>query len=326
MVKRKRSIGSLRLELIAKSREAALSAIRIFNDPHVSFKSEAFIVLMIIAWTYMLHAHYRGKKIDYRCFEQGPKRRIFHKTKHGAYKCWELEECLSNANCPIDRDTGNNIRFLIKLRNEIEHQMTRSLDNYLSGRYQACALNYNEYLKRLFGEKYGMDSLLTYSIQFVRLTKQQISGPPSESEIPQRLRAFITEFDNSLSDEQHKNERFSYRLVFTRQLANRKGQADQVIQFIPPDSELAEKLEKTYWVIKEQERPKFRAKEVVKAVREAGFSKFRIAPEHVTMWKEQDAKNPAKGYGTEVGGTWYWYQSWIDRCNKLCRDAADKYR
>ena len=56
MAKRNRRIGSLKNELLTKSGEAALSAIRIFNDPHVSFKSESFIVLMTIAWTYLLHA------------------------------------------------------------------------------------------------------------------------------------------------------------------------------------------------------------------------------------------------------------------------------
>ena len=80
-----------------KSREAALSAIRVFNDPQVAFKSETFIVLMAIAWTYLLHAHYRGKRIEYRHYKQGPKRRVFDRTKHGAYKYWELERCLNEA-------------------------------------------------------------------------------------------------------------------------------------------------------------------------------------------------------------------------------------
>jgi hypothetical protein len=109
-------------------------------------------------------------------FKSGPKRRVFEKTKHHAFKYWELERCLNDADCPIDRDTANNLRLLITLRHEIEHQMTRSLDNFLSGRYQACALNYNEYLKKLFGQKYGMDAVLTYSIQFVRLTRYSTSS------------------------------------------------------------------------------------------------------------------------------------------------------
>lgn len=45
-----------------------MAAIRVYNDPSTRFKSETYIVLMVIAWTYLLHAHYRAKRIDYRYF------------------------------------------------------------------------------------------------------------------------------------------------------------------------------------------------------------------------------------------------------------------
>jgi hypothetical protein len=326
MAKRQRSIGSFRQELVAKSREAALTAIRVFNDPQVSFKSETFIVLMIIAWTYLLHAYYRGKGIEYRYYRQGPKRRIFDRTRYDAYKYWELERCLNDAQSPIDRESANNLRFLIGLRHEIEHQMTRSLDSYLSGRYQACALNYNEYLKKLYGKKYAIDRQLAYSIQFMELTEEQIAGRKPESAVPERLRAFVAEFDGSLTHEEYNSPRYSYRLLFKRKLVNRPGQADRVVEFIDPNSELAKTIDKEYWIKKEVERPKFRAKDVVAAVRQAGFPRIRISPEHVELWKAEDAKNPSKGFGADIQGTWYWYQCWIDRCIELCRAAGDLYR
>jgi hypothetical protein len=174
IAKRHRRLWSLKRELITKSREAALSAIKIFNDPLINFKTETFIVLMIIAWTYLLHAYYRSKKIEYRYYSIGKNgKKVFDHTKNGAFKHWELERCLNDENCPIDSDTRNNLRFLIGLRHEIEHQMTQSLDNFLSGRYQACAINHNEYIKRLFGEKHGVDQHLAYSIQFLALTEEQ---------------------------------------------------------------------------------------------------------------------------------------------------------
>lgn len=326
MSKRLRSIGSFRRELVMKSREAALTAIRVFNDPQVSFKSETFIVLMMIAWTYLLHAHYRGKGIEYRYFKQGPVRRVFERTKHGAYRNWDLERCLNNDRSPIDRDTTNNLRFLIGLRHEIEHQMTRSLDAHLSGRYQACALNYNEYIKKLIGKRLGIDQQLAFSIQFMGLTEEQISGPKPEASIPERLRAYVTEFDGALTHEEYNSPRYSYRLLFKRKLVNRPGQADRVVEFIDPTSDLAKAIDKEYWVKKEVERPKFRATDVANAVRAAGFAKFRVMPEHSSMWKAQDARDPAKGYGVDVQGAWYWYQSWIDRCLELCRAAGDRYR
>jgi hypothetical protein len=116
VTKRVRRVGSIKSELLRKSREAALAAVQIFNNPNISFKSEAYVVLMIIAWTYLLHAYYRDKKIEHRYYDQKNKRRDFHKTKHGAYKYWELERCLNDRNSPIDKDAANNLRFLIGLR------------------------------------------------------------------------------------------------------------------------------------------------------------------------------------------------------------------
>ncbi|MBA7557236.1 hypothetical protein ES705_49980 [subsurface metagenome] len=115
-------------------------------------------------------------------------------------------------------------------------------------------------------------------------------------------------------------------MLFKRKLVNRPGQADRVIEFIDPESEAAKQIDKEYWVKKEVERPKFRATNVVEAIQKAGFNKVRVNPEHVNMWKSEDAKNPAKGYGVEVQGAWYWYQNWVNRCIDLCEASGDRYR
>lgn len=326
MGKRARSIGSIRRELVTKSREAALTATSVFNDPQVTFKSETFIVLMMIAWTYLLHAYYRGKKIEYRYFKIGPKRRIFDRTKTGAYKYWELERCINEKNSPLDPDAANNLRFLIGLRHEIEHQMTRSLDSYLGGRYQACALNYNACVKKLFGEALGLDQQMSFSIQFLDLSEDQIASARVEADIPGRLRTYIADFDGALSHDEYNSSKYSYRLLFKRKLVNRPGQADRVVEFIDPNSELAKTIDKEYWVKKEVERPKFRAKDVVAEVRKRGFPKFTVFGDHVNIWKAEDAKNPSKGYGVEVQGAWYWYSSWVERCIEICAAAGDQYR
>ena len=324
---RKRRIGSVKSELLAKAQEAALSAIQIFNSPQIVFKSETFIVLMVIAWTYMLHAYYRSKRIEYRYYKQRGKRRSFVRTKHKSYRYWELEACLKCNESPIDPDTTNNLLFLIGLRHEIEHQMTQSLDNYLSGHYQACALNFNRYIKDLFGDKYGIDDHLAFSIQFMKISEEQIFGFKPESDIPEHLQTYITEFDANLTDDQRSSEHYVMRLVFQPTLVNRPGQANRVINFIKPNSiDPLEDDNRLYVAAKEVERPKYLPSAVAAKVQEAGFAGFRTQPEHVRMWKAEDAKNPCKGYGVEVEGKWYWYESWIKRCIKLCEDAGDRYR
>ena len=49
-------------QLLEKSREAALNAVQTFNNPLTTFKTETFIVLMVIAWMYLLHAYYRSAR------------------------------------------------------------------------------------------------------------------------------------------------------------------------------------------------------------------------------------------------------------------------
>jgi len=322
---RRRRVHLIKKELLLKSREAALSACQTFNNPLITFKSETFIVLIIIGWTYLLHAYYRQQKIEYRDFKQHGRRRHFEKTRHGAFKHWSLEQCLSNPASPLDRDTTNNLRFLIGLRHEIEHQMTLGLDNWLSGRYQACALNYNYYIKVLFGSIYGLDKQLTYSMQFMELTAKQIQGIETVEDVPPRLRAYMIKFDEQLTGEEFNSPRYAYRVLYTRKLVNRPGQADRAFEFVDPHSELAQQLEKQYWLTKEVERPKFRAKDIIIKMRAEGFVRFN-QHHHTQLWKALDAKNPGKGYGWLIAGTWYWYESWLLVVRNHCEENTGLYQ
>lgn len=321
---RKRRVGSIRQELLKKSREAALAAVQIFNNPNITFKSEIYIVLMHIAWTYLLHAYYRSKGIDYRYSQMVNTRRKFDRTKKGAYKYWELERCLNDARCPVERDSANNLRFLIGLRHEIEHQMTTRIDDFLSARFQATCLNYNHYLKSLFGEEYAIDKHLAFSLQFASLSEGQVDLLSDHKELPANIGKFITGFDGAISEEEFNSPQFAYRVLFIPKTANRKGQADKVIEFVKADSPLAAQVNAQYTVIKEVERPKHKPKEIRDLMRGKGFTKFNYH-DHTSLWQEKDAKDTSKGYGAEVAGTWYWYDSWIGIVEKHCQDNRVKY-
>ena len=321
----KRRSSPIKKQLLAKSREAALSAVQIFNNPIIQFKTESFIVLMVIAWTYLLHAYYRSKKVEYRYYEPSDGRRRYKRTKRGAFLYWELERCLNDSASPIDKDTANNLRFLIGLRHEIEHQMCRSLDSYLTGRYQACCLNYNYYIKHLFGEKYDIEQHLSYSIQFAELSYEQVASMPRDESIPQGIINYISSFDEKLSEEEFNNSRFSYRLIFERKLAGKRGQADKVIEFIKSDSEEALTVSKDKWVKQEVEKPKYLAGDVVRKMKEEGYPKFTMHY-HTIFWKEQDGKNPGRGYGVEVARTWYWYDRWLDIVREHCSSHSSFYQ
>src|ERR1017187_10076935 len=156
MAKRKRRFGSVALELVKKAREAMLAAVQIFNNPQIEFKAELFIVTTVIAWTYLLHAFYRKSGIEYTQFRPAGQRRRFFTTKFGAVRRWSLEECLASADCPLDGIVKKNLLFLLGIRHEIEYQMTSRIDDQLSAKFQAAALNFNAAIKRLFGPRYSL--------------------------------------------------------------------------------------------------------------------------------------------------------------------------
>lgn len=312
----KRKLHSVKSELLTKSREAMLCAVQIFNSPSISFKSESYIVLSIIAWTYLLHAHYRAEKIDYRYFEQHGLRKKFDKTKRGSYKFWELERCLNDAECPINAVSKANLKFLIGLRHEIEHQMTTKIDDYLSARFQACCLNYNHYLKKLFGDEFGIDKYLSFSLQFSSITDDHAKQLKKFSDLPKNIASYINAFDNALSDEDFNNPQYAYRVLYVPKSANHKGQADKVYEFIKADSPEAEGLNKEYVLIKEQERPKHLPGEIVKIMKEKGYA-FSMHT-HTKLWRDSNAKEAAKGFGVFVAGTWYWYDNWLKEVEKHC--------
>lgn len=325
MAKRTRRIKSVKSELLLKSREAMLSAVQIFNNPNIQFKSENFIVLSNIAWMYLLHAYYREKNIEYRYHRIVGQRKRFDRTRRGAYKYWELERCLDCNESPIDAVTSSNLKFLIGLRHEIEHQMTTKIDDYLSARFQSCCLNYNLYIKKLFGEKFAIEKHLSISLQFSTINEEQRDTLREFSDLPKNISSYINEFDEGLSEELYNDIRFSYRVLYVPKTANRKGQADKVIEFIPANSPEAKGLNKEYVLIKEKERKKFLPGRIVDLMKEKGYPRFSFHW-HTTLWQEQDGKNPTKNLGTVVEGKWYWYENWVSLVENYCRQNGDLFR
>ncbi len=302
-----------------------LAAVQIFNNPNIQFKSEAYIVLSNIAWTYLLHAYYREKRIEYRYHKIINRRKRFDKTKRGAYKFFELERCLDDADCPVDKTTVQNLKFLIGLRHEIEHQMTTRIDDYLSARFQACCLNYNSYIISLFGSELGIDKYLSFSLQFSSLSEDHADQLRSFSDLPQNIATYICDFDEAIQEQEFNDPRYSYRVLYVPKTANNKGQADKVIEFIKADSPEAVGLNKEYRVIRDREKPKFLPKQIVNNIKEKGFKKFDMH-QHTLLWKELDAKKTEKNFGVSIANSWYWYETWLQEVEKYCKENSIKFK
>ena len=287
---------SITNELLDKSKEAMVSAVQIYNNPLIKFKSEMFIITAIISWTYLMHAYYSKESIDYRYFHMRGKRKRYDRTKNGAYKHWEIERCINEQASPLDKGTANNLRFLIGIRHEIEHQKTDSIDEYIGAKLQACALNYNREIIKMFGDKHSIKDNLSLAIQFSPISpeQEQLLRKESVNEIPSNVKNFIATFESELDDEELKSLYYSYRIVYIPIQVNRANQADRAIEFISPDSD------------------------IVKMMNEEGYSTFSMHY-HTQLWKAKDAKNKKYNYGVKVSKQWYWYENWIDVVRDYCQ-------
>ena len=302
-------------ELLIKAREAMLLAVQSYNNPRTYFRSEVFIVTAVIAWTYLLHAHYRAQSVDYRHKNQ--------KTKKGEDKYWELSKCLNARNCPIDDGTKRNLNFLIDIRHEIEHRMTTRIDGALSAKLQACCLNFNRTLKELFGDQYGLDGDLSFALQFSGISMSQKRELFGTGGLPPHVEAVRASFEDGLTKEQYNDQSYAYRVLFVPKVVNKKAQADEVVEFVPADSDEAASLNRVY--LKEIDRPKYRPGLVVEKMRDEGFSRFGMS-QHTELWKALSAKDPSKRYGVETESDgWRWYERWVDAVRQHCEENRERY-
>jgi hypothetical protein len=292
-------------ELLIKAREAMIAAVHSFNGAGLLFRAETFIVTAVIAWTYLLHAHYRREGVDYRYRRTG----VVQMTPGGAEKFWELGQCLSAGVCPLDRGTINNLRFLIDIRHEIEHRSTNRIDDALGAKLQACCLNFNDALVSLFGRQFSLERRLPIALQFVTFDGAQRALLVG-ADLPQNVATAMDNFHNALTDDEQKDPRFRYRVAFVPKVTGRASNADLAIDFVRPGTPEGEEVERV--LLKEVERQKYIPSQIVAKVRAAGFPWFGMY-DHTKLAQQLDARAPGRGYGVSVANSWFWYEGWFEK-------------
>lgn len=259
--------------LVIKARESALLALDIYNRPLASFKSEGFIVMMVIAWTSLLHAIFEREGISYYYQNKdGENKQIDNEPK-----CWELNKCISvfykGQNNPITL----NIDFMIGLRNKIEHRFIPKIDNHISGECQALLLNFDELLTDQFTNYYSLKELLVFPLQTSNLRSnsatevvKKFQGKHYDS-----VKEYIDVYRNGISDDIYNDPKYSFRVFLMPKTGNHRNTSDISMEFIPYDvnkKEDMESLQKHITIIKEKNvqvanQGKFKPSTIVKAVK-----------------------------------------------------------
>jgi hypothetical protein len=305
-------------ELLIKAREAMIAAVHTFNSAGLTFRAELYIVTAIIAWTYLLHAWFKREGIDYRHTVKENGQKIVAKTPSGAEKYWELSECLKHAKC-IEKGAKDNLAFLMELRHEIEHRSTSRIDDAVSAKLQACCINFNDVIKKLFGSQYGLERRLPIALQFVTFSPDQRAILKKASNLPRHIETMMDAFERELTDEQRADPRFAFRVFMVHRTANRSPGADLAVELVTPGSTEASEINRI--MLKEVEKKKYLPSDVVKILNSEGFKKFTITS-HTRLWQKLKAKDPAKAFGVTIGKQWYWYETWLNRVREECQKQS----
>lgn len=159
---------------LESSIDAALLAVEVYNKPRTAFRSEAYIAMMVIAWTRLFHEYFNatiGDKYYYKKNKQ-------YEQIDGERKAWELSTCILEYG-KLREPVKKNLEFFIRLRNKIEHRHIdkREVDVLIFGECQALLYNFENTLINLFGEQYALSESLVYTLQFSHLrTPEQNSA------------------------------------------------------------------------------------------------------------------------------------------------------
>ena len=147
--------------LIEKAHNSALLAVEIYNKPLVPYRTEGFIVMMMIAWTALFHAIFQRKGTSIK-YKEGTKEDYL-----------DLRKCIKKYEGALKKEIEANLTLLIEIRDQIVHRENPELDDSLFGFCQSCLLNLEELLVTNFGERYQLPNSLAFSLQFSKKYQPQ---------------------------------------------------------------------------------------------------------------------------------------------------------
>jgi len=325
--------------LVQKSREAALLAVQIYNNPTSMFRTHGFIVFITIAWTSIFHAYFESKGQEYY-YRDDKGNYILNES--GEKRAWDIRKCLKvfygSHNCAEKA----NLEFLVELRDRIEHRYLPAIDTEIVGECQAALLNYEAFLVSNFSDYFALNQSLAFSLQFsTTQTKQQIIAKKRlQSKEYDDIRMFIKQFRANLQEDIFTKPEYCFRVFLVPILGNHAKSADHSIQFIkydPENQEEMEQYEKDVVFIKSRLIPAvnintYLPSKVAELVSTRIGKVFRVIPEHVKAWKMYKVRpreRTPEGCKTEfclfdvVHKDFVYTQAWVDFLTEKLQDDGE---
>ena len=211
--------------ILLGSIDAALLAVEVYNKPRATFRSQAYIVLMIIAWTRLFHAYF-NKMIGDKYYYKDKKNSIRYQRINGDRKAWELITCMKQFEkyCALGEPVKANLQFFVDLRNKIAHRdiTKRELDTSIFGECQSLLYNYEKLLIKVFGSEYAINESLAFSLQFsyMRTREQKQASKKVLSVELKEIQSYIETYRLNLRQEIIDSQEFSIKVIQIPKISN----------------------------------------------------------------------------------------------------------
>ncbi len=284
---------------ISKAVEIMKTAVTVFNNCTIEARSETFVVLAMVAWTYILYAKLRIPGIEPAYLDELPQPAL-DVTRA---RLWDVRKCISDVKCELTKGQIANLNYLVEVRDRVVHRSADDLNDEIQGKAQACVLNFLDFVKANFGERFDFSNDLAFAIQLHRLAIDAPNALKGIAPVSKSIAAVNALLEGDMSADDYNDPQYSYRVYVVPKVTNNPRGADQTVSYSPVGSSVE-------MAIKQVERPKLRATEAMRYLVENGFPDL-TRQRFIDAWRKHDLKNPKKTYGVELGGQWFWYQEGI---------------
>ncbi len=327
---------------LEKARAAALAAVEAYNKPGSHFRTAHYIVMMTMAWTALFHAIFfkDGRRPWYRKKTSGKGRGVRYVRVDGEPKHWELSECVDQHFQDKNLPERENLKFLVGLRNKIEHRHLPQLDPTLNGECQAALMNFDDLVAQHFGQRYSLSESLALSLQFAKAVPPQkaVALRKHLASFGKDVLEFVDGFRNGLPEEVSNDPRYSFRVYLVPKVTAKPTSGDVAVEFVPYDPKAIEDMEhlkKVVTLIKERQVPVanvgyLKPAQVVAQVKGRIAFPFNMAL-HVRAWQHYGVR-PGGGKGApektkpkycvydKPHEDYVYTQDWVEL---LCKDLAE---
>lgn len=314
-------VATERSSSLKKAREFAMLAVSVYNNPFTEFKTEGFIVNIIIAYTALFHAIFAKRGVDFFYLNDDGSFKLIS----GSKKAWELSTCCEKYWQGKNTPEKSNLFFLIGLRNVIEHRGLPEIDTLTFGECQSSINNFEDILINEFGDENALMLNLSLAMQLTRMSQQsQIDALKKvQSSNFTLIKKYIDDFKQDLEKEILESQQYRLRALLVPLVGKKASSSDIAIEFINvnnlSEKELAQ-LDSGIAFIKGVENPfKLKPMKVVELVQKKHKNFNRTT--HVKFWKyynvrpseiDKSLKNKYCGYMEGFDGYLY-SQEWVKK-------------